>query len=47
MEEAPPLLPISWERINNVWYDYVKGRNPKDYFGIFDVVRFDTFWLDK
>ena len=26
---------------------YVKGHNPKDYFGIYDVVRFDTFWLDK
>jgi hypothetical protein len=25
----------------------VKGHNPKDYFGIYDVVRFDTFWLDK
>jgi hypothetical protein len=23
------------------------GHNPKDYFGIYDVVRFDTFWLDK
>jgi len=25
----------------------VRGHNPKDYFGIYDVVRFDTFWLDK
>jgi len=25
----------------------VKGHNPKDYFGIYDVVRLDTFWLDK
>jgi hypothetical protein len=25
----------------------VKGHNAKDYFGIYDVVRFDTFWLDK
>jgi len=25
----------------------VKGHNPRDYFGIYDVVRFDTFWLDK
>ena len=24
-----------------------KGHNPNDYFGIYDVVRFDTFWLDK
>ena len=27
--------------------NYVKGHNPKDYFGIYDVVRSDTFWLDK
>jgi peptide/nickel transport system substrate-binding protein len=25
----------------------VKGHNPKEYFGIYDCVRFDTFWLDK
>ena len=47
MEQDPPLLPIVWEKINDVWYNYVKGHNPKDYFGIYDVVRFDTFWLDK
>ena len=47
MEEDPPFLPISWERINDVWHDYVKGHDAKDYFGIFDVVRFDTHWLDK
>jgi ABC-type transport system substrate-binding protein len=47
MEEDPPLLPISWEKINDVWYNYVKGHNPYEYFGIYDVVRFDTFWLDK
>ena len=47
MEEDPPLLPVSWEKINDGWYNYVKGHNPKDYFGIYDVVRFDTFWLDK
>lgn len=47
MEQDPPLFPICWEKINDVWYNYVKGHNPKDYFGIYDVVRFDTFWLDK
>jgi peptide/nickel transport system substrate-binding protein len=47
MEQDPPVLPVAWEKINDVWYDYVKGHNPKDYFGIYDVVRFDTFWLDK
>ena len=47
MEEDPPLLPVSWEKINDGWYDYVKGHNPYNYFGIYDVVRMDTFWLDK
>jgi peptide/nickel transport system substrate-binding protein len=47
MEQNPPLLPVAWEKINDVWYDYVKGHNPYDYFGIYDVVREDTFWLDK
>jgi ABC-type transport system substrate-binding protein len=47
MEQDPPLLPVSWEKINDGWFNYVKGHNPRDYFGIYDVVRFDTFWLDK
>jgi ABC-type transport system substrate-binding protein len=47
MEREVPVFPICWEKINDVWYDYVKGHNPKDYFGIYDVVRLDTFWLDK
>ena len=47
MEQNPPLLPISWEKINDGWFDYVKGHNPYNYFGIYDVVRMDTFWLDK
>ena len=47
MEQDPPLLPVAWERINEIWYDYVKGLNPAVYFGIFDVVRLDTVWLDK
>jgi peptide/nickel transport system substrate-binding protein len=47
MEQDPPVLPVAWERINDVWYNYVKGHNPYDYFGIYDVVRFDTFWLAK
>jgi ABC-type transport system substrate-binding protein len=47
MEQDPPLLPMAWEKINDGWFNYVKGHNPKDYFGIYDVVRFDTFWLDK
>jgi len=47
MEQNPPLLPIAWEKINDVWYDYVKGHNPANYFGVYDVVRLDTIWLDK
>jgi ABC-type oligopeptide transport system substrate-binding subunit len=47
MEREVPLFPICWEKINDVWYNYVKGHNPKDYFGIYDVVRMDTMWLDK
>jgi ABC-type transport system substrate-binding protein len=47
MESDPPLFPVAWEKIVDVWQKFVKGHNPKDYFGIYDVVRFDTFWLDK
>ena len=47
MEQDPPVLPVAWENINDIYYNYVKGHNPRDYFGIYDVVRFDTFWLDK
>jgi hypothetical protein len=34
-------------RSTNVWYNYVKGHNPYEYFGIYDVVRQDTVWPDK
>lgn len=47
MEQDPPVLPVAWENINDIYYTYVKGHNPKEYFGIYDVVRFDTFWMDK
>ena len=47
LEREVPVFPICWEKINDVWYNYVKGHNPKDYFGIYDVVRLDTMWLDK
>jgi peptide/nickel transport system substrate-binding protein len=47
MEQDPPLLPVSWERLYDGWYNYVKGHNPTNYFGVYDVVRFDTMWLDK
>ena len=47
MESDPPLLPICWEKINDGWYNYVKGLYPQNYFGLYDVNRFDTVWLDK
>jgi ABC-type transport system substrate-binding protein len=47
MEQDPPLLPVAWEKINDGWYDYVKGHVPDDYFGLYNVGRFDTWWLDK
>jgi len=47
MEQDPPLIPMTWERINDVWYNFVKGHNPYEYFGLYDCWRLDTFWLDK
>ena len=47
MENDPPVLPISWEKIVDVWYNYVKGLNPYEFFGVYDVGRQDTVWLDK
>ena len=48
MEQDPPVLPVAWEKMNDAWYNYVKGHLPtSSYFGIYDVVRWDTAWLDK
>jgi hypothetical protein len=47
MEQDPPMLPVAWEKTNDVWYDYVKGHDPYDQFGTFDLVRLDTVWLDR
>ena len=47
MENDPPVLPISWEKIVDVWYNYVKGLNSYEFFGVYDVGRQDTVWLDK
>ncbi|PON11568.1 hypothetical protein C2W62_44135 [Candidatus Entotheonella serta] len=30
MEQDPPLLPVSWERLYDGWFDYVKGHNPHE-----------------
>ena len=32
MEQDPPVLPVAWEKINDVWYNYVKGHNPERLF---------------
>jgi peptide/nickel transport system substrate-binding protein len=47
MEQQIPVLPVAWERINDVSVSRLKGYYPKDYFGVYDVVRQDIFWLDK
>ena len=47
LEKDPPLVPISWEKIYDGWYNYVKGVNPYKIVGIYDVVRWDTAWLAK
>ena len=47
MEADPPVLPMTWEKLIDIWYNYVKGHNPHDYFGAYDVTRLDTVWLDK
>ena len=47
MESDPPLLPLTWENILDIWYTYVKGMEPHDFFGLYDVTRYDTVWMDK
>jgi ABC-type transport system substrate-binding protein len=45
MESDPPLLPVSYEKIYDAYYNKVHGQNPSTYFGIYDVVRWDNVWL--
>ncbi len=47
LEQDLPLLPVTWEKLIDGWYNYVKGHNPYNIFGIYDAVRWDTVWLDK
>ena len=47
MEDDPPLLPMAWEKANDAWYNYVKGLKPQEYFGLYDVNRYDVVWLEK
>jgi len=42
LESDPPLLPIAYEKIYDAWHNRVRGQNPSTFFGIYDVVRWDT-----
>ena len=45
LEQDPPLIPVAYEQIYDAWYNKVHGQNPKTFFGIYDVVRWDTVWM--
>jgi peptide/nickel transport system substrate-binding protein len=45
LEKDPPLIPVAYEQIYDAWYNRVHGQNPSKYFGIYDVVRWDTVWM--
>jgi len=45
LESDPPLIPVAYERIDDAWYNRVHGQNPTNYFGIYDVARWDTAWM--
>ena len=45
LEKDPPLLPVSYEKIYDAWHNKVRGQNPSTFFGIYDVVRWDTVWM--
>jgi peptide/nickel transport system substrate-binding protein len=45
LEEDPPLIPVAYEQIYDAWFNKVRGQNPSTYFGIYDVVRWDTVWM--
>jgi hypothetical protein len=38
---------VTYEKIYDGYYNSVKGINPAKFFGIYDVVRWDTAWLAK
>jgi len=42
LEQDPPLIPVAYEQIYDAWYNRVHGQNPTKFFGIYDVVRWDT-----
>ena len=45
LEKDPPLIPVAYEQIYDAWYNRVRGQNPSKFFGIYDVVRWDTVWM--
>src|SRR5213593_4620262 len=45
LEQDPPLIPVAYDQIYDAWYNKVRGQNPSTYFGIYDVVRWDTVWI--
>jgi ABC-type transport system substrate-binding protein len=45
LEGDPPLLPVAYEKIYDAWHTRVRGQNPSKFFGIYDVVRWDSVWL--
>ena len=47
MEREVPLAPVAWEEITDGWWNYVKGIDPPHNVGIYDVIRWDTAWLDN
>ena len=45
LEQDPPLIPVAYEQIYDAWSNRVRGQNPTKFFGIYDVVRWDTVWM--
>ena len=45
LEQDPPLIPVAYEQIYDAWYNKVRGQNTSTFFGIYDVVRWDTVWM--
>ncbi len=47
LEQDVPVFNIAHVRTPYGWWDYVKGHREDLRIGIYNVLRFDTFWLDK
>ena len=42
LESDPPSCRSPYEKIYDAWHNRVRGQNPGTFFGIYDVVRWDT-----